>query len=1079
MQYTDFLKRNVARLDSQFTKPPMTAKGKLFLPLNSVYHTFEETQGSFASEDDIIQNWKGDITVEPVYGLVEGVQHGKLRTRPFSKLELTNNFFRKNGRFEKFTTGATRLGKTPRLLHVVDYSEMLHGVKQLDEPLMEFHAFRNYWESFFYNVNRIASADKRYHFIKFDTPTVVPPRSVLQKVEAVEEFNITQASYFIDNVQLLTLSLWRFLAPDRAEVYNAGLFSKLDLSVLDRIHVIFEVGTHYAVMNLGLVASWIKTEANPRGRWKSGEAQIRLLKTMIGFADFKTNTAPAEDDEDDMEDQLHDATKNLDDDVSDDSTALAEQATQQLKKAEFEEGELKKPKGGFYQKPAPKDLASSQPNLAASIRDLIEQDKPDVFLSDNLDAEDKRNLTVDELTEEDLDTLERVQAEALKDKQFGNYVAYAPETPTLDQGVKSRAKEIAAKGLMTSAELRRFEKLSSSYKDIKTPNGQAIDDFINIKPEETKIRPDVKIVNNRTNILDETYTYSSLKHMDKDYIEKFLDRHVYAMMIKSLQNEGLVVKDVKRKHVKTLMDDYYEYSIKVIPVIGEESTATFRIPKVQPDGTIISNGCRYKMRRQRGTLPVCKIAPDEVAMTSYHSKMFVKRSPRVTMSYEKWLVKQVYLGTLLDQPQTSNLVYGNCFNSDIKNQPKAYSALAKVYISFNAGPKGEYAFNFDASQVDQTLAGEHDVKRDEVICGKYKDTILVMDQLGIVESVRGKNRYAIGSIEAIIGVEEGAKVPRDMIEVGPIAGKEIPLGFLLAYYIGLGNLLETLKVKSRRVNKGQRYTLEDDEFVIKFSDQRLIIKDSNRISTMLLNGFNHYHAAVSNHSIWEFDKRDAFLNVFDTQGMGTRHETRLKQVRTHWVDSITGELLRELNYPTDMVLLLIEAAKLLEHDDHPNPNDMRYLRDRGYERIAGMVYTEMMDSLMTFNSRPNNPAAKFSVHPDKVWYAVTTDQTVAPVEDSNPIHSIKEKTVVVSSGAGGRSSQTMTAETRRFHPSQIGVISEATVDNAETGTITYLTSNPNYDSIYGTSQELEKPNESAGQCFSESMLLVPGHKYDD
>ena len=32
MQYPEFLKKHIVRLDSQFTKPPMTPKGKLVLP---------------------------------------------------------------------------------------------------------------------------------------------------------------------------------------------------------------------------------------------------------------------------------------------------------------------------------------------------------------------------------------------------------------------------------------------------------------------------------------------------------------------------------------------------------------------------------------------------------------------------------------------------------------------------------------------------------------------------------------------------------------------------------------------------------------------------------------------------------------------------------------------------------------------------------------------------------------------------------------------------------------------------------------------------------------------------------------
>ena len=73
----------------------------------------------------------------------------------------------------------------------------------------------------------------------------------------------------------------------------------------------------------------------------------------------------------------------------------------------------------------------------------------------------------------------------------------------------------------------------------------------------------------------------------------------------------------------------------------------------------------------------------------------------------------------------------------------------------------------------------------------------------------------------------------------------------------------------------------------------------------------------------------------------------------------------------------------------------------------------------------------------------------------------------------------MTAKHRRFHKSGVGIISTDTVDSADVATITYLTSNPQFNSIYGTTGKLDKPNENAAATFSESALLCPGVKYDD
>ena len=280
------------------------------------------------------------------------------------------------------------------------------------------------------------------------------------------------------------------------------------------------------------------------------------------------------------------------------------------------------------------------------------------------------------------------------------------------------------------------------------------------------------------------------------------------------------------------------------------------------------------------------------------------------------------------------------------------------------------------------------------------------------------------------------------------------------------------------MNKGQRLNLESNEFAIKFGDQTLVVKDTNPTNTQLINGFNRYKNEIAASSIWEFYKPAGYEKYFN--GIwSARQQVSLDMVRTNWIDEITADLLRRGNYPTDIILLLIEAAKMLEFDDHEDENDITGSRAKGYERFAGLAHGEIMNALSDFNARRYSPRNKLTMNPEAVWYAITADQTTAPVDDSNPMQSIKDRSVVVFSGAGGRSGQTMTGKSRRYHKSGIGVISSDTVDSGDVATINYLTANPNFDTIYGTSGILEKPDENAAASWSESMLNVPGAKYDD
>lgn len=1078
MLYSDFLKRNLVRLDGQFLKPPMTQKGKLVLPIGSVYHTFEEGMGTFGNEDDIIQSYPGEKTIENVFGLYPDVNHGKLQIRAYSKDNLTMEFNKNNKQYDPFKSAVNRLSKTPKLLHVVNYGNMAHEVIQREESLQEYHGYLNYWESLFRYLGDKVVQDKRNHFFKIEPPIIVPPKTILDRLSDKAEFTVTDVGYFTDQLQMLMLEIWRWLDVENPTTSGLSLFKHLPDEHLDRIHLIFNLGTHYTVYNLGLIRHWIKTEEHKRGLWKPQDIQKKFLNLLLNLADFRTNTRSADADLEELEEQLDNTLDDSENNSTADLSFEADQAEKLLKEQEFDLTEAKKPSGGFYKKPSQKTMELAQPNLLNSVRDAIEQDNALEFIADT-PVEDEVDINAEEKNlDERLEKLEEIQAEAIKDRQIGEYVAYQAQTAPLEESVKQKARDIASKGLMTSAELRRYEKLADSWKTIKAPDGSLMEDYLKIDPKDEVISNDVAIANPMGSVLDETFLLSSLKKMDKVYIEKFFDKHIHEFIISAIAREGIIVKDIKRNHVKTLMDDYYVYSVKVIPVNGKESTITLKIPRPTSDGAMQARGIKIRMRKQRGDLPIRKLSPTEVAMTSAMCKMFVTRSERVTNNYDKWITKQIYEGTLTDPIAVQDLVYGDVFDPSIK-APRTYTSIAKTYSSFRSGDKGQYHFNFDLNSFDQAKLVEHKINKNEIVCGTLNDKILVIDDLGIVTSVKGEERKTIALLESLIGIAPETKRPVEMIDIGPIAGQTIPLGFLLGYYIGFGNLLKTLNIPHRRMNKGQRLNQEPNEVAIRFDDQTILVKTTDPIALAIVNGFNRYKVEIANHSVYEFDKKDGYEAVFDLNDIKTRQCQRLNQVRRNWIDPITEKLLIKDGYPTDMVWLMIEAAKLLEYDQHADETDIAYSRVKGYERVPSMVYSSLMNSLSAMNSRPNNPNAQLSMNPEEVWYAITTDQTTAPVDDSNPIQSIKDRSVVVFSGAGGRSSRTMTARARRYHKSGVGIISCDTVDSGEVATITYLSANPNFDSIYGTSGTLDKPNENASACFSESTLLTPGAKYDD
>jgi hypothetical protein len=67
----------------------------------------------------------------------------------------------------------------------------------------------------------------------------------------------------------------------------------------------------------------------------------------------------------------------------------------------------------------------------------------------------------------------------------------------------------------------------------------------------------------------------------------------------------------------------------------------------------------------------------------------------------------------------------------------------------------------------------------------------------------------------------------------------------------------------------------------------------------------------------------------------------------------------------------------------------------------------------------------------------------------------------------------MTAPSRKYHKNAMGVISEATVDSGEVATITYLTADPNFNSLRGTTRRVKDPVKDPAKMLSTSVMLAP------
>jgi hypothetical protein len=250
-----------------------------------------------------------------------------------------------------------------------------------------------------------------------------------------------------------------------------------------------------------------------------------------------------------------------------------------------------------------------------------------------------------------------------------------------------------------------------------------------------------------------------------------------------------------------------------------------------------------------------------------------------------------------------------------------------------------------------------------------------------------KEPKVLGGLVELFGLDM-SKAPAEVAMIR-IRGQEIPLGVVLAYYIGLDNLLKHLGVEHRRVLQGDRQNLEAHENAIRFSDETLVYSTKNARTAFLIGGFKFYHKQIRQLSIHSFDTRAPFVDILDAGARSARYTTELGLLNDMFIDPITEEILTKMKEPTAWFPLLLRAAELLEVDYSPDEMDGAEMLFRGYSRFPSAVYKEMVKGLRDYQLKSRLSKTGIDIKPTAVWMAITNDPAVRLYDDTNPIQQLR------------------------------------------------------------------------------------------
>jgi len=1057
-----FYRKYGIRLPQQLMTPMSFELALLDLPQKSIYHYFTTDGVEFGppSDDYLFRNIKKPILIRHIDTV--GAQLGNPRKVAINTNVFIRDYHNQNRRMRPLRN-MVLASKDPTSLIVLNYCFINKTYKYVRSFFTEYHKWYNTFAAVIDNITNIANEVDNYHYLLTGSPKLLPS---LQQLITASANGMTPAmlKIFSTKEAYFLLELWKWLGDNR----ETSLFNRIPSNKIQLVNIVYQESGKWIVLNLGVLNSFRKLSEAEKGTYvveskiQLDTAQIhkRLLKMMMSIMEIRTITAnvamPAEAEEAPVASVI---TGNVVD-VSDDVQILDE------------DGEP------IDEVNAPADTSDDTVDETIITSDAQVEEDEDVT-EESEESQKQKILDEDAQLDKDLAALNDIakkQEEEVKDVGTVSDIIEADEQ-SLEDSIVSICDKLADDGMLTAGEYRRFTKLSSAYKEIIAPDGvSTMEEFLVIKPDDLKIAESSSVVDT-TSILDKTMLKSSLIDFDSRYISKIMAKDT-ANAVMSLQRAGIAVTNYKVERVNDILGGYEMHMLKLVPVEGQASTIRFKLPIVEQDGTFKSNGIRYSSRKMKGDLPIRKVNYNKVALTSYYGKSFVNRGRRKSNDYGYWLQCNVMeKGLNSEDLDITEIAPGNAFAKGLK-VPRAYSALSMAFTSINS--RG-FNIQFDRQKFLKTIPAEVVTafeKDGAVIIGSDVDSrYLVLDKIGTVYVTENDNLKPLGPIERFLGIVT-SNPPVEYADV-VIFGKEVPIGVVLGYKIGLDKLIKLLKVEPRRVNAGSRLNMESNEYALAFSDETLIFSKDDRLASLILAGFNEYHRALRLFSVYSFDKRGVYMNLLDTANLGVRYLREIDLMYDMFIDPITKDLLVEMKEPVTFQGLLFRSCEMLLEDDHPAELDPAFMRIKGYERMSGAVYTELVQAVRMHNGKLGKANKPIEMNPYAVWKRISEDPSKSQVSEINPIKALKEMEAVTFAGTGGRCKRSMVTHTRQFHPNDMGTISESTVEGSDVAINVFTSANPQFTSLRGMSKRYDFNVAGPTALLSTSALLSPGSDRDD